>query len=87
MRMCLDTPNASCVFVFFSLPQGVLFLEEPQIARWDATKNYWRTDGFANFVYDEGMYWLKKKQQQEQQQTYIFGKTKKINIMLMECQK
>ena len=60
MRMCLDTPNASCVFVFFSLPQGVLFLEEPQIARWDATKNYWRTDGFANFVYDEGMYWLKK---------------------------
>lgn len=41
------------IIVTMNLPESVMFLEEPQIARWDASKQYWRTDGFANFVYDE----------------------------------
>ena len=37
-----------------SLPADVMFLEEPQVARWDVNKQYWRTDGFSNFDFDEG---------------------------------
>lgn len=39
--------------VSLNLPSDVMFLEEPQAARWDSNKQYWRTDGFANFVFDE----------------------------------
>lgn len=39
--------------VTMNLPEDVVFLEEPQVARWDAVKQYWRTDGFSNFSFDE----------------------------------
>ncbi|KAK7478625.1 hypothetical protein BaRGS_00030157 [Batillaria attramentaria] len=39
--------------VTVNLPSDVMFLEEPQVARWDPVKQYWRTDGFSNFAYDE----------------------------------
>ncbi|XP_070199022.1 dynein axonemal intermediate chain 7 homolog isoform X1 [Littorina saxatilis] len=39
--------------VTLNLTTDVMYLEEPQIARWDAKNQYWRTDGFSNFVFDE----------------------------------
>ncbi|KAL8618991.1 hypothetical protein ACOMHN_018373 [Nucella lapillus] len=39
--------------ITMNLPPDVMFLEEPQVARWDASKQYWRTDGFSNFAFDE----------------------------------
>lgn len=41
------------ISITLNLPKDVLFLEEPQIARWDANKQYWRTDGFSNLHFDE----------------------------------
>ena len=43
-----------CHYTFFRLPDDVLFVDEPQIARWDYDNNNWRLDGFSDFVYDEG---------------------------------
>ena len=31
------------------LPDDVLFVDEPQIARWDCDSNNWRMDGFTDF--------------------------------------
>lgn len=51
----LQYTHGQCVVLnCCSLPADVLFLEEPQVARWDVNKQYWRTDGFSNFVFDEG---------------------------------
>ena len=36
------------------LPDDVLFVDEPQIARWDYDNNNWRMDGFTDFNFDEG---------------------------------
>ncbi|XP_076471591.1 dynein axonemal intermediate chain 7-like isoform X2 [Babylonia areolata] len=41
------------IHITINLPADVMFLEEPQVARWDAVKQYWRTDGFSNFTFDE----------------------------------
>ncbi|KAL3842018.1 hypothetical protein ACJMK2_020090 [Sinanodonta woodiana] len=39
--------------VTMRLADGVMFTEEPQIARWDYQKNHWRTDGFSDLKFDE----------------------------------
>ena len=42
------------MFIYCRLPDDVLFVDEPQIARWDYDNNNWRMDGFSDFSYDEG---------------------------------
>ncbi|KAL3842016.1 hypothetical protein ACJMK2_020088 [Sinanodonta woodiana] len=39
--------------VTMKLANGVMFSEEPQVARWDYPKNHWRTDGFSDYKFDE----------------------------------
>ncbi|XP_025088707.1 axonemal 84 kDa protein-like isoform X3 [Pomacea canaliculata] len=39
--------------ITLNLPHNVLFLEEPQLAWWDANKQYWRTDGLSIVSFDE----------------------------------
>lgn len=39
--------------ITINLPKDVLFLEEPVMAHWDSSTNYWRTDGFSNTAFDE----------------------------------
>lgn len=41
------------IAVTMRLPDDVLFVDEPQIARWDYDNNNWRMDGFTDFNYDE----------------------------------
>ncbi|KAL2076614.1 hypothetical protein ACEWY4_027786 [Coilia grayii] len=35
-----------------SLPDSVIFLEEPQVARWDPTDQHWKTDCISDVSYD-----------------------------------
>ncbi|XP_070553160.1 dynein axonemal intermediate chain 7-like isoform X10 [Ptychodera flava] len=37
----------------FTLPENVLFSEEPQMAYWSPEGKHWRLDGFADMKYDE----------------------------------
>ncbi|KAK3598788.1 hypothetical protein CHS0354_020899 [Potamilus streckersoni] len=39
--------------VTMRLADGVMFTEEPQVARWDYQKNHWRSDGFSDYKFDE----------------------------------
>ena len=40
--------------MLFRLPSHVMYFEQPQLARWEATKNQWRVDGLDEFQFDEG---------------------------------
>ncbi|KAI4873702.1 hypothetical protein NFI96_023391 [Prochilodus magdalenae] len=46
-----NTPSPP-VGVTVVLPGDVLFLEEPQVARWDPVGQHWRTDGVTEASYD-----------------------------------
>ncbi|CAG5133325.1 unnamed protein product, partial [Candidula unifasciata] len=35
------------------LPEDVIFLEQPQVARWDYTRKFWTTRGFSDLSFDE----------------------------------
>ena len=48
------------IFVFYRLPEDVLFCEEPLVARWDHKKKQWRQDGFTDPKYNEGNLITKK---------------------------
>uniref|UniRef100_H2ZH42 Uncharacterized protein n=1 Tax=Ciona savignyi TaxID=51511 RepID=H2ZH42_CIOSA len=37
----------------FTLPQDVMFFEEPQVAKWDPTDKHWKTSGITDTNYDE----------------------------------
>uniref|UniRef100_A0A3B4F8D8 Dynein axonemal intermediate chain 7 n=1 Tax=Pundamilia nyererei TaxID=303518 RepID=A0A3B4F8D8_9CICH len=39
--------------VSVTLPDSVVFLEAPQVARWDAAGKQWRMDGISDISYDE----------------------------------
>ncbi|XP_047431210.1 dynein axonemal intermediate chain 7 isoform X2 [Mugil cephalus] len=41
------------VGVSVTLPDSVVFLEAPQVARWDAAAKQWRTDGITDVSYEE----------------------------------
>merc|ERR1719494_617034 len=41
------------VMVSFKLPANVMYHEQPQLARWEETKNHWRLDGISDMTYDE----------------------------------
>ncbi|XP_042367700.1 dynein axonemal intermediate chain 7 [Plectropomus leopardus] len=41
------------VGVSVTLPDSVIFLEPPQVARWDATVKQWRMDGITDVSYEE----------------------------------
>ncbi|XP_035764324.1 LOW QUALITY PROTEIN: protein CASC1 [Neolamprologus brichardi] len=41
------------VGVSVTLPDSVVFLEAPQVARWDAADKQWRMDGITDISYDE----------------------------------
>ncbi|KAI3366884.1 hypothetical protein L3Q82_009525, partial [Scortum barcoo] len=41
------------VGVSVTLPDSVIFLERPQVARWDAAGKQWRMDGITDFSYEE----------------------------------
>uniref|UniRef100_UPI003AAC0044 dynein axonemal intermediate chain 7 n=1 Tax=Centroberyx gerrardi TaxID=166262 RepID=UPI003AAC0044 len=49
-----DSEALSCppVGVSVTLPDSVLFLENPQVARWDAAGKQWRTDGITELSYE-----------------------------------
>jgi hypothetical protein len=40
------------------LPEDVCFLEEPQVVRWDEHSKEWKTDGFTEITFKEGIYIL-----------------------------
>ncbi|RUS74159.1 hypothetical protein EGW08_018074 [Elysia chlorotica] len=42
------------ITISLSLPADVLFLEEPQVARWDEKRKFWSTNGFSDLKFDEG---------------------------------
>ncbi|XP_071358086.1 dynein axonemal intermediate chain 7 isoform X2 [Trachinotus anak] len=55
-RFNLDDKEAiTCppVGVSLKLPDSVVFLETPQVARWDATCKQWRMDGITDVSYEE----------------------------------
>ncbi|GFO01258.1 protein casc1-like [Plakobranchus ocellatus] len=41
------------IAISMSLPDDVLFLEEPQVARWDEKRKFWSTNGFSDLNYNE----------------------------------
>ncbi|KAJ8392335.1 hypothetical protein AAFF_G00076990 [Aldrovandia affinis] len=47
-----DTSGSPPVGVTITLPQSVIFLEEPMVARWDPTALQWRRDGIYETTYD-----------------------------------
>jgi cancer susceptibility candidate protein 1 len=42
------------ILITLRLPEDVWFCEEPLIARWDENDKSWRTDGFADKMFNEG---------------------------------
>ncbi|XP_036976768.1 dynein intermediate chain CFAP94, axonemal isoform X2 [Acanthopagrus latus] len=50
-----DSEGPSCppVGVTVTLPDSAVFLEAPQVARWDAAGKQWRMDGISDVSYDE----------------------------------
>ncbi|XP_045892908.1 dynein axonemal intermediate chain 7 isoform X2 [Micropterus dolomieu] len=50
-----DNEAATCppVGVSVTLPDSVVFLETPQVARWDAAGKQWRMDGITDVSYEE----------------------------------
>ncbi|XP_059182374.1 dynein axonemal intermediate chain 7 [Centropristis striata] len=50
-----DSEALSCppVGVSVTLPDSVVFLETPQVARWDAALKHWRMDGITDVSYEE----------------------------------
>ncbi|XP_030295375.1 dynein axonemal intermediate chain 7 isoform X2 [Sparus aurata] len=48
-----DGPSCPPVGVTVTLPDSVVFLEAPQVARWDAAGKQWRTDGINDVSYEE----------------------------------
>ncbi|XP_029318234.1 LOW QUALITY PROTEIN: dynein axonemal intermediate chain 7 [Cottoperca gobio] len=45
--------TCSLVGVSVTLPESVVFLETPQVARWDTAVKQWRMDGIIDMSYDE----------------------------------
>ncbi|BFZ05042.1 hypothetical protein BsWGS_08084 [Bradybaena similaris] len=41
------------IHVNMILPEDVIFLEQPQIARWDYARNFWTTKGFSDLSFNE----------------------------------
>ncbi|XP_070709649.1 dynein axonemal intermediate chain 7 [Pempheris klunzingeri] len=55
-KSSLDDNEASsspAIGVSVTLPDSVVFLETPQVARWDAAGKYWRMDGITDVSYEE----------------------------------
>ncbi|XP_072233433.1 dynein axonemal intermediate chain 7, partial [Leuresthes tenuis] len=55
-KSSLDDNEAACcppVGVSVALPDSVIFLKTPQVARWDATGKQWRMDGVTDVSYEE----------------------------------
>ncbi|XP_051248480.1 dynein axonemal intermediate chain 7 isoform X2 [Dicentrarchus labrax] len=50
-----DNESLTCppVGVSVTLPDSVVFLETPQVARWDAAGKQWRMDGITDISYEE----------------------------------
>ncbi|XP_066561446.1 dynein axonemal intermediate chain 7 isoform X1 [Amia ocellicauda] len=48
-----DSLTSPPVVVTITLPEGVMFLEEPQVARWDATGQQWKTDCISDVKHDK----------------------------------
>ncbi|XP_057711930.1 dynein axonemal intermediate chain 7 isoform X1 [Corythoichthys intestinalis] len=44
---------STLVSLSVKLPESVVFLETPQVARWDPEAKYWRMDGIIDFSYRE----------------------------------
>ena len=39
--------------VAFRLPADVSYFEQPQVARWEASKNHWRLDGLSDIQFND----------------------------------
>ncbi|KAM4569867.1 dynein axonemal intermediate chain 7 [Odontesthes bonariensis] len=50
---CPTEKSSPPVGVSVALPDSVIFLEAPQVARWDATGKQWRMDGVTDVSYEE----------------------------------
>ncbi|XP_054608889.1 dynein axonemal intermediate chain 7 isoform X2 [Dunckerocampus dactyliophorus] len=48
-----DDASSTLVGLSVTLPDTVVFLEAPQVARWAAAEKHWRTDGISEFSYNE----------------------------------
>ncbi|XP_046841303.1 dynein axonemal intermediate chain 7-like isoform X2 [Xenia sp. Carnegie-2017] len=48
-----NTTEIETIGVRLRLPADVSYFEQPQVARWEASKNHWRLDGLSDIHYDE----------------------------------
>jgi hypothetical protein len=39
--------------VLFRLPADVSYFEQPQVARWEPSKNHWRLDGLSDIQFND----------------------------------